>query len=372
MNKPAKRSTSSSCLAAIPFLLNVGALSLGLAVADAKANTHEATAFSVPAGSPDQYMQAAAEFARALDPNVEISFWDSQSGSLSVSRIEGDRVRCIVRASPDIRNALKPLGRFLNGRIEPQAQAMFALAHEVGHCKLRDAFLNRSDGRVADASAFPWLAQEAAADAYAILSVERRLGSDVSVRQAVILSRMLSSAMYRDPNHATGHYVSDALALCHQNRADVDAVQCAIATAYYTVGSLVNDEEGSPYPVDSAPELLYELGVQKVSKTMHVYQDIAQYKAQFSGADLSRFAFNEVSKDGDSRYITAASNQHADTTYGLADYYGFKTGELVTDDQRNVVALRIDGPDELDWLLTLGAVVRTEDGKALRKGDIQR
>ena len=153
----------------------------------------------------------------------------------------------------------------------------------------------------------------------------------------------------------------------------MDAVQCAIATAYYTVGSLVNDEQGSPYPVDSAPELLYELGAQKVSKTMHVYQDIAQYKAQFSGADLSRFAFNEVSKDGDFRYITAVSSQHADTTYGLADYYGFKTGQLITDDQRNVAALRIDGPDELDWLLTLGAVVRTKDGKALRKGgDIQR
>jgi hypothetical protein len=372
MNKPAKRSTSPSWLTAAPLLLNVGALSLGLAVADAKARTHEATAFSVPAGTPDEYMQAGAAFARGLDPNAEISFWDSQSGSLSVSRVEGGRVKCIVRASPEIGDALKPLGRFLDGRIESRAQAMFALAHEIGHCKLRDAFLNRSDGRVADAGGFPWLAQEAAADAYGILSVERGLGSDVSVRQAVILSRMLSSTVYRDPNHATGHYVSDALALCHQNRTDADAVQCAIATAYYTVGSLVNDEQGSPYPVDSAPELLYELGVETVSKTLRVYQDIAQYKSQFSGADLSRFAFNEVSKDGDSRYITAVSSQHADTTYRLADYYGFKTGELVTDDQHNVTALRIDGPDELDWLLTLGAIVRTEDGKALRKGDLQR
>jgi hypothetical protein len=55
--------------------------------------------------------------------------------------------------------------------------------------------------------------------------------------------------------------------------------------------------------------------------------------------------------------------------YGLPDYCGFKTGELITDDQRNVTALRIDGADELDWLLTLGAVVRTEDGESLRKGD---
>jgi hypothetical protein len=218
---------------------------------------------------------------------------------------------------------------------------------------------------------FPWLAQEAAADAYGILSVERKLGVDVPVRQAVIISRMLSSSMYRDPNHATGHYVSDALALCHEDRSDADAVQCAIATAYYTIGSLANDEQGSPYAVDSNPELIYELGVHKVAQTIRVYQNIAQYKAQFSGADLSRFAFNEVSRDGQSRYITAISGQRTDTTYGLADYYGFKTGELVTDDRRNVTAMRIDGADELDWLLTLGAVVRTEDGEFLRKGDTQ-
>jgi hypothetical protein len=41
----------------------------------------------------------------------------------------------------------------------------------------------------------------------------------------------------------------------------------------------------------------------------------------------------------------------------------------MTDDSRKVTTLRIDGPDELDWLLTLGAVVRTEGGKSLRKGD---
>jgi hypothetical protein len=267
---------------------------------------------------------------------------------------------------------LKPLGRFLNGRIEPQAQAMFAMAHEVGHCKLRTAFLNRSDGSAADASVFPWLAQEAAADAYGILSVERRLGENAPVRQAVIISRMLSSAMYRDPNHATGHYVSDALSLCRQNRSEADAVQCAIATAYYTVGSLANDEQGSPYAVDSKPELIYELGVQKVAQTMRVYENIAQYKAQFSGADLSRFAFREVSRHGNTRYITAVTSQHTDTTHGLADYYGFKTGELVTDDKRNITALRVDSADELDWLLTLGAVVRTEDGESLRKGTTPR
>src|SRR6266481_6234501 len=345
-SRPPSRSKPSFWSAPAPLVLTAGVAWLQLLAPEAMAETHEATQFSVPAGAPDEYMRAGAAFARELDPNVEISYWDSQSGSLSVSRVEGDRVQCILRASPDIGEALKPLGRFLNGRIAPQAQAMFALAHEVGHCKLRDAFLHRSDGSAADASVFPWLAQEAAADAYGILSVERRLGADVPVREAVVLSRMLSSSVYRDPNHATGHYVSDALALCRQTRTDADAVQCAIATAYYTVGSLANDEQGSPYPVDSAPELIYELGVQKVAQSMRVYQNIAQYKAQFSGADLSRFAFREVSRHGNTRYITAVTSQHMDTTHGLADYYGFKTGELVTDDKRNITALRVDSADE--------------------------
>ncbi len=245
---------------------------------------------------------------------------------------------------------------------------MFATAHEIGHCKFREAFLKQSDGRAADASAFPWLAQEAAADAYGILSTERKLGASEQVRQAVVISRMLASAAYRDPNHATGHFVSGALALCPQNRSDADAVQCAVATAYFTVGSLANDEQGSPYPVDSAPQLIYELGVKQIAQRIRVYHDIAQYKAQYSGADLSRFAFNEISRQGESRYITAVSGQQTDATYGLADYYGFKTGKLATDARRNVTALRIDGPDELDWLLTLGAVVRTEDGQSLSKG----
>ena len=149
-------------------------------------------------------------------------------------------------------------------------------------------------------------------------------------------------------------------------------MQCAISTAYYASGSLANDEQGSPFTVDSAPELIYELGLQKISQVMRVYDDIAQYKAQFAGADLSRFAFNEVSRNGDSLYITAEAGQQTDLTHRLADFYGFKTGELSTDDRRNVTVMRIDGADELDWLLTLGAVVRTQDGESLRKGDGHR
>jgi hypothetical protein len=339
-----------------------------LLTAKASADAREATEFAVPTGSPDETMQVAAAFAAELEPDAEISFRDSQSGSLSASRVQGDRIRCIVRVSPDTAEALKPLGRFLNGRIDRSTQAMFALAHEIGHCKLRDAFLKRVDGRVADASAFAWVAQEAAADAYAILSVERRLKEKVPVRQAVVLARMLASAMYHDASHATGHYVSDALALCRNNRTDADAVRCAVSTAYYTAGSLANDERGSPYPVDSRPELIYELGVQEITGSLHLYRDMRQYEAEFTGADLTQLAFNEVSRQGDSRYITAENAQRTDMTYRLADFYGFKAGELVTDDQRSVAALRIDGADELDWLLTLGAVVRTEDGESLSKG----
>ena len=312
-------------------------------------------------------MRAGADFARELYPHAEISYWEAETGSLSVSRVERDGIRCVLRLSPGSGDALRPLGRFLNGRLDLRAQVMFAMAHEVGHCKVREAFLKRSDGRAADASAFPWLAQEAAADVYGILSTERKLGAQVPVRQAVVISRMLASSAYRDPNHATGHYISSALALCPQNRSDADAVQCAVATAYFTVGSLANDEQGSPYSVDSAPQLVYELGVRQMAERIRVYRDVAEYKAQFSGADLSRFAFNEISRDGDSRYLTAASGHQTDATYSLADYYGFKTGELATDGTRNITALRIDGPDELDWLLTLGAVVHTEDGRSLSK-----
>jgi hypothetical protein len=334
---------------------------------DAFAAPYEATPFSVPAGSPDEDMQAGADFARELYPQVEISYWEAEAGSLSVSRVERDGIRCLLRLSPLAGEALRPLGRFLNGRLDLRAQVMFATAHEVGHCKLREAFLKRSDGRAADASAFPWLAQEAAADAYGILSAERKLGAKVPVGQAVVLSRMLASSAYRDPNHATGHYVSEALALCPQNRSDADAVQCAVAVAYFTVGSLANDEQGSPYPVDSEPQLIYDLGVRQMAERIRVYRDIAEYKARFAGADLGRFEFNEISRHGESLYLTAASGPETDATYRLADYYGFKTGELATDGSRNVTALRIDGPDELDWLLTLGAVVRTEDGRSLSK-----
>jgi len=119
---------------------------------------------------------------------------------------------------------------------------------------------------------FPWLAQEAAADAYGILSVERKLGDKAPVRQAgdhrpdaefldvIATTRMRPATTFRK-----------RLRFCPRNRSDEDAVQCAISTAYYTVGSIANDEQGSPYPVDSPPQLIYELGLQKIAAVLKIY-----------------------------------------------------------------------------------------------------
>ena len=210
--KPALRARLSRRLALMTAVLTLATLVGGSPrfARPALAAPSEDTPFSVPAGSPDETMQAGAQVARELYPKVEVSFWEAETGSLSVSRIEGDSIRCVLRLSPVAGDALQPLGRFLNGRLDLKALVMFATAHEVGHCKLREAFLKQSDGRAADASVFPWLAQEAAADAYGILSTERKLGASGQVRQAVVISRMLASAAYRDPNHATGHFVSGA------------------------------------------------------------------------------------------------------------------------------------------------------------------
>src|SRR6266700_7437346 len=112
---PFSRSTLPSGLAAARMFLRAAVVGLQLCVPYALADTHEATQFSVPAGSPDEYMQAGAAFALELSPKAEISFWDSQTGSLSVSRVEDDRVKCVVRVSPDANAALRPLGRFLSG-----------------------------------------------------------------------------------------------------------------------------------------------------------------------------------------------------------------------------------------------------------------
>jgi hypothetical protein len=67
MDESTKRSIPPLWLAAAPLILKAGVVWLALAGAAAMADTHEATQFSVPAGSPDEYMQAGAAFARKLD-----------------------------------------------------------------------------------------------------------------------------------------------------------------------------------------------------------------------------------------------------------------------------------------------------------------
>jgi len=79
------------------------------------------------------------------------------------------------------------------------------------------------------------------------------------------------------------------------------------------------------------PELIYELGVHKVAQTIRVYQNIAEYKRSFP-APTKSLAFTGL-RDGQSRYITAVSGQQT-THVSTGRLLRFKTGELVTDDQR--------------------------------------
>jgi len=67
-------------LAAVLALVPVVGNSQSLARRAAVAALHEATQFSVPAGSPDELMQAGADFARELDPTAEISYWQAKAG----------------------------------------------------------------------------------------------------------------------------------------------------------------------------------------------------------------------------------------------------------------------------------------------------
>jgi hypothetical protein len=332
-----------------------------------RAGDQEASTFAVPSGVPDPQMAAAAAYAKELDPSVDVSFWDAQPGALSGSRVTDGDIHCFLRLAPNTGQALSYLGRFLNGRIDQDLQALFAVAHEVGHCKMRDMFLKRADGKVADVSAFPWVAQEVAADAYGILSTERKVGRDKGVRQAVMIARALMVKAFRDLGHASGYYLTQAFSLCDDNATDADAVRCAIVAAYYTVGSIALDAGSESLQASPDAAEVYRMGQQRIAQTMRVFDSIAEYKAEFAGADLSRFDFREVSHHGGTRYIVAALASDAAATYKLADFYGFKTGELSAGDRR-VTVMRIDGDEEFDWLLTLGAVVKLEDGDAVRKG----
>jgi len=166
--------------------------------------------------------------------------WDRKRVAVGIAR-QGDSVKCILRESPDAGEALKPLGA--SERPHRAARAgLFALAHEVGHCKLREAFLSRSDASAADASVSPGC-PGGRGRRLRILSVERNW-AQVPCRHGHHLPHADLVHVPR-PNHATGHYVSNALDLCTRTHRR-HAVACAIATAYYTVGSLATTT-GIPY-----------------------------------------------------------------------------------------------------------------------------
>ena len=99
--RPALRLRLARRLARMTALLTLTTLVGGspTLARQALAAPSEATPFSVPAGSPDEDMQAGADFAGELYPKVEISFWEAEPASLSVSRIEGDSIRCVLRPS---------------------------------------------------------------------------------------------------------------------------------------------------------------------------------------------------------------------------------------------------------------------------------
>src|SRR5258706_15470194 len=88
------RPTPPFWVAAIPRVLRAGVLCLPLLALGAIAGTHEATQFSVPAGSPDEYMQAGPQDDRERDPTVEIRLPAAESGPAEQSRAEGGNVEC--------------------------------------------------------------------------------------------------------------------------------------------------------------------------------------------------------------------------------------------------------------------------------------
>ena len=128
-SRPSSRSKPSFWSAPAPLVLTAGVAWLQLLAPEAMAETHEATQFSVPAGAPDEYMQAGAAFARELDPNVEISYWDSQSRSLSVSRVEGDRVQCIAQYKAQFSAA--DLSRFAFNEVSDELDWLLTLGAVV-------------------------------------------------------------------------------------------------------------------------------------------------------------------------------------------------------------------------------------------------
>ena len=327
----------------------------------------EIDAFNVPTGTPDPALRAAVDDVRAKDAGLQISFREQEPGALSVSRFSGDRLHCEMRLAHELEGALDALAPMLRNRVAPEVQARFALAHELGHCRLRAAFMERADGQVEDPSVFPWLAQEVAADVYGILLVERDGGEGTRVlRNWIVIARRVMGERLGDRSHATGSFLQPALSLprCRAPVTDVELLGCSIAAAYMTVGYLgfaaerMGGGEPVPKPVDLEAD-----GETRIAATMRRFDSPADYERRFVGGDLARFEFRDVATIGGSHYLTAAmrSGEPISAAHRLADFYGLRVGMLRLADGRRVEALRVDGPEEWEWLKVLGAKVEIEE-----------
>jgi len=135
--------------------------------------------------APDVDMQAAARVLRA-NSNPTSRF---PSGARKADRYPYPHRRRSLQVHPA---CVTDIGEALKRWAFPERTHRAAYAGDVrtgpesDTAELRDAFLNAIGTAAGRCQRVPWLAQEAAADAYAILSVERRLGVEHSsgVRQS--------------------------------------------------------------------------------------------------------------------------------------------------------------------------------------------
>jgi len=180
----------------------------------AMADTHEDTPFS-RAGRLARRLHAGA---RALHAAVirtsKFPIWDSPKAdpALRGAGSRPTRFKCFCVNRPTSARRLKPLGRVLNGpRIEPHAQALFdTMPTRSDNASMVTRFLNDPTER-ADAGVVTGLATGKPRP-----SIQESCRSNASwvkafrCGQAGSSVAMMSSSMDRDPNHATGHYGSDA------------------------------------------------------------------------------------------------------------------------------------------------------------------
>jgi len=363
--QPPKRPVQS--IAAVAFAAALIGIAPGaLARSDDSSRARERAPFAIPSGAPEPTLKSAVDYARRLEPDLILTYREKEPGALSVSRFAGDRLYCEMRLAPFLDTALDSLAPMLNGRLTPEMQARFALSHEVGHCKFRRVFMARPDGRVADPSAFTWLAQEVAADVYGILTMERESDAPPGLRQAIVVARRVMGERLGDRAHATANFLEPALSQCPDAHSDAQALACAVDAAYLTVGYLgyATSRTRGGDPVPAIPELI-AAGHEWIDPRMRYFDNPAAYERDFVGGDLARFQFREIARIGKTRYLSAevrSDDQGVSAAHRLADFYGLRFGTLEVSEGRAVEALRVDDAKELSWLKLLGARIEVADG----------